>query len=180
MCLSLDQWLWSGEWDIMIGQSLSHMFKPVVRRGGSAERGVLHRQVTPTAISLFSVGRGSVLSPAALGLPVGRRQYPFHWNSWERVWSSRSVLRHTYNLGVSMPEPEPRSVNVWTVSWYHECSKIYIPSIFITSQKKIPVKQYASSQKSIFSLCCVQVIAFNHKPKLSRKGKANISVLCFK
>lgn len=24
MCLSLDQWLWSREWDIMIGQSLSH------------------------------------------------------------------------------------------------------------------------------------------------------------
>lgn len=70
-----------GEWDIMIGQSLNHMFKPVVRRGGSTERGVLHRQVTPTAISLFSVGRGSVLSPGALGLPVGQGQYPFHWTA---------------------------------------------------------------------------------------------------
>lgn len=38
MCLSLDQWLWSGEWDAMTGQILSHRFKPAVRGGGSTER----------------------------------------------------------------------------------------------------------------------------------------------
>lgn len=31
-------WLWSGEWDAMTGEILSHMFKPAVRGGGGTER----------------------------------------------------------------------------------------------------------------------------------------------
>lgn len=57
----------------MIGQSLSHMFKPEVRRGESTERGVLDRLVTPTAISIcFQLTRGSLLSPGASSVSIGQ------------------------------------------------------------------------------------------------------------
>lgn len=49
------------------------MFKAMVRRGESTERGVLGRLVTPTASSTcFQLTRDSLLSPGASSVPVGQ------------------------------------------------------------------------------------------------------------
>ena len=105
----------------MIGQSLSHMFRPVVRMGGSIERAVLDRQVTPTATSFFSWQALCVLSSSYMSAcRTDTVSFPLVWLGEKSV--EQPNCSWSYSPDVSMPEPEARSVNVWTepIPWMFE------------------------------------------------------------
>lgn len=62
-------------------------------------------------------------------------------------------------------------------SWFRECSKISIPSIFLTFQKEVLVIQHASSQKTILSSHCCVVTLQQHSP--NTRDRKTLIFLCY-